>query len=355
MTSRRIVRVQTFQYLAEWTEGAFRMSGSRVATGHPSLVVRVETDDGLVGWGETCPNGPTYLESFFEGESAAAKILGDAVLGVDPAQLGRIGHRLDSTLRGSNAAKAAIDVACWDLLGKALDLPISDLLGGALQDSIPTWAALPIEAPERLAARALEALGTGAQVFQVKVGDSPRGDVERVRAVLDTVGPDAVVIADANGGWTLQDALLVAESLRATGIRLEQPCRSLADCAEVRRHTSLPLIIDESVASLEDLLRAHKIGATGINLKISKVGGLTRARAMRDLAQALRLTFTVDDTWGGSLATAAITHLARSCEPALLVAATRFSDWITPRIGSDVIGAGLGLMVDEDLLHANPC
>lgn len=358
----RISRVQVYEYDAAWVHGEYGMSHGRSARAQRSLVVRIRTDEGLEGWAETCPNGRTYLPSFVEGERAALAVLGPAVLGLDPRNTGRLTEQMDRVLLGARAAKAALDMACWDILGQATGLPICDLLGGRLQDSFLLFVAVPVDTLDSMATHVERDFTAGIRVFQVKVGDDPAADVARVRAVLEAAGPHCTVIADANGGWNLQSALLAARALDGLPVRLEQPCRTMADCAELRRHTSLPMILDEAVVTIEDLMLAKFVaGAGGLNIKPSRLGGFTRARAMRDAAQGLDMTFTIDDTWGGALTTAQNSQLAASCRSENLTAATFFSDWIEPLVattppaatpgrGAAPPLAGLGVRVHADML-----
>ena len=358
----KITKVQAFEYDAAWVHGDFGMSHGRSARSHRSMVVRVVTDEGIEGWAETCPNGRTHLPSFIEGERAALQVLSSAVVGLDPRNLGCVNATMDKVLLGSNAAKGALDIACWDLLGQAVGLPVCELLGGRIQETFPLFVAVPIDSLESMAGHLARDVAAGVRVFQVKVGDEPLADVARVRAVLDAAGPDSTVIADANGGWNLQSALLAARALDGLPVHLEQPCRTIADCAELRKHTSLPMILDECVVTIEDLMLAKFVaGASGLNLKPGRLGGFTRAKAMRDAAQGLGMTFTVDDTWGGALTTAQNAHLAASSQPDSLTGATFFSEWIQPLVatgpravaqgsGAAPNVPGLGVTVDLSLL-----
>ena len=199
----KITGITIYEYDAAWVHGAYGMSHGRTSGSHRSLVVRVGTDDGLEGWAETCPNGRTYLPSFVEGERAALGVLAPAVTGLDPRNLGRINQAMDEALLGSNAAKGAIDMACWDILGKSVDLPVCELLGGRMQESFPLFVAVPIDSLAAMRDHAQRDYDAGIRVFQVKVGDDPVTDVARVRAVLEVAGSDCTVIADANGGWNL--------------------------------------------------------------------------------------------------------------------------------------------------------
>ena len=357
-----IGRIQVFEYDAAWVHGDFGMSHGRSARAQRALVVRVTTDEGIEGWAEICPNGRTYLPSFAEGERAALEVLGPALLGADPRNLGRLNQMMDAELLGANAAKSAIDMACHDILGQAVGLPVCDLLGGRMQDSVPLFVAVPVDTVESMAGHVEREVANGIRVFQVKVGDDPATDASRVRAVLEAAGPECTVIADANGGWNLQSALLAARALDGLPVRLEQPCRTMADCARLRKHTSLPMILDECVVTIEDLMLAKFVtGAGGINLKPSRVGGFTRARAIRDTAQGLGMTFTVDDTWGGAVTGAQNVQFAASCARESLTGATSFADWIEPLVatvppavepGRAAPGElpGLGVSVHVDML-----
>jgi cis-L-3-hydroxyproline dehydratase len=358
----KISRLQVFTYDAAYRKGEYSMSGGRVSPHQPSLVLRIDTDEGLTGWGETCPHGRTYLPSFFEGELAALTVLAPTLLGQDPRNLAAVHEVMDRALLGSNAAKAVVDYACWDLLGKALGVPASELLGGRLQDTVPLFTALPVADAAEQTAFAAEELALGVRVFQVKVGDDPIEDADRVRAVVEAVGPGSTVLADANGGWDLSSALVAASRLADLPVRLEQPCASMADCAELRRHTHLPLVLDECVVTLADLVHArHVAGANGINIKPSRVGGLLKARQLRDTAQALGMVFNVDDTWGGSLSTAQIAAVAAGASPGSIMGVTSFPRVTRPSLGSgadDVVdgrlvvpvGPGLGVEVDTSVL-----
>lgn len=357
----KIAAIDVFGYEVRFAHGDYGLSRGRTSRGHRALVVRVRSEDGAEGWGETSPHGHTYLPSFVEGEEAALRLLGPAVLGLDPRDLGQVNRAMDATLLGGTAAKSAIDAACWDLFGHATGLPVATLLGGRLSETFRVFLAVPVGDPDGMATFAAREHALGLRVLQVKVGDDPLEDVARTRAVVEAVGDDTLVVVDANGGWTLQAALVAARRLEDLPIYLEQPCRTLTECAEVRRHTSLPLVLDESVGSLADLVAARAAGAGGVNLKPGKVGGLTKARAMRDAAVALGMTLTVDDTWGGGVVTAQNAHLAASTDPRNLVAASYFTEWTEPLlttgprmlpggIGSAPTAPGLGVDVDPAVL-----
>jgi L-alanine-DL-glutamate epimerase-like enolase superfamily enzyme len=359
----RIAQVDVFGHELTYVHGTFELSGGRAAAVESSTLVRVTTDDGLEGWGEACPLAGTYLASFAGGVRAALAVLAPALLGADPRNLAEINARMDAALLGQPAAKSPLDVACWDILGRATATPLATLLGGRVSERLPLYLAVPLDTPDATRARAAEAWAQGIRRFQLKVGGDPRADVASVRAALEVTGDDGVVVADANGGWSLQDALIAARLLEALPVYLEQPCRTLAECAHVRRATSLPLIFDEVVTDAASLVAARDAGAGTVNLKLGKVGGLTRARLLRDLAQSLGVSLTIEDTWGGDVATAAVSHLAASTLPTALFSVSFLNDAVAEHVaghqprshggcGSAPDGPGLGIEVDAAALGA---
>ena len=358
-----IKRVDVFGYDVHYVHGSYIMSGGRAVDALPSTVVRIATDRGLDGWGEVCPLGPSYLPAFAEGARAALRELAPALVGVDPTNLALVHDRMDATLLGHGYAKSPIDVACWDLLGKATGCSVATLLGGLRQSRYPLYIAVPMASPEQMAAYARARRQEGIHRFQLKIGGDPHTDRERVAQVCEATGDTDVVIADANGGWRLQDAIVAARLLGPLPrVHLEQPCPTLEECLYVRRHTDLPMILDEVITDVPSFLRAARAGAMdAINLKISKVGGLTRAKLIRDLAEALGIRVTVEDMWGGDIVTAAISHLAASTRPEMLFTVSFMNDWVRehiaghhPRsmdgIGETSHGAGLGIEVDASTL-----
>jgi L-alanine-DL-glutamate epimerase-like enolase superfamily enzyme len=314
-------------------EGSYRWSGGKAVTVFDSTVVRVETDQGLVGHGEVCPLGPFYLPAYPAGARAGLAELGPHLLGADPRELHKLDRRMEAALKGHPYVKSAVDMACWDLLGKAAGLPVCTLLGGRYGDDFVLYRAISQEAPEVMARRVADYRAEGYRRFQLKVGGDPDVDVERIRAVAAQLRPGDRLVADANTGWLVHDALRVVRAVRDVDVYIEQPCASYEECLTVRRHTDHPFILDEVVDSIDVLLRGRADGAMDcVNIKISKFGGLTRARQARDLCVSLGVAMTLEDSWGGDIVTAAIAHLAHSTPPQLLFTATDFNSYVTVRI-----------------------
>ncbi|NNK47716.1 MAG: mandelate racemase/muconate lactonizing enzyme family protein [Gemmatimonadetes bacterium] len=313
-------------------EGTYQWSGGKSVEVFDSTVVRLTTDVGLEGFGEVCPLGPVYLPSYAEGARTGIIELVPTLLGLDPRQLDVLNRAMDGAMKGHPYVKSAIDVACWDLLGKSAGVPISELLGGRNGSDFILYRAISQEDPDQMAAKVAEYRREGYRRFQLKVGADVDTDVERIRAVGAELKPGDVLIADANTGWLRHEALRVARAVRDVDVYIEQPCESYDECLGVRRRIDHPFILDESIDSVASLVRAHADAAADVvNLKISKLGGLTRARQARDLCVSLGLGMTIEDTWGGDIVTASIAHLAHSTPTRHLFTATDFNSYVTVR------------------------
>jgi cis-L-3-hydroxyproline dehydratase len=361
--STAIKRVDVFGYRLTYVHGDYVMSGGRTITALPSTVLRVTTDDGVEGFGETCPLGPTYLPAHAEGARAALRALAPAVLGLPVENLAAVNRALDAALMGHGYAKSAIDIACWDAYGKTVGLPVYQLLGGLLSEQFPLYLAVPLGSVADMAAYVAARRSEGIHRFQLKVGANPVEDAKRTRRIVDETSDEDIIVADANGGWQPQDAVIVARALETLPrVFLEQPCATLEGCLIVRHRTTMPMVLDESIYDVHSLLRAYEAKAMeAINLKISKVGGLTSARSIRELAETLGLRLTIEDTWGGDLVTAAVAHLAASTQRDSLFTVSFMNDWTNEHIagyeprsrnglGSAPPRPGLGIDVDVSTL-----
>jgi L-alanine-DL-glutamate epimerase-like enolase superfamily enzyme len=341
------------------------MSKGRELSSLRSVVARVTTRGGVSGVAEVCPLGATYLPGFAGGVLAALDELAPALIGVDATNLGAVDTAMEQVLRGHGYAKSVLDVACWDVLGKASETPLVTLLGGRRLEDFPLYVAVPLGPPAAMAAFTRTARQSGIHRFQLKIGGEPYEDAQRVAAVVEATDEEDVIVADANGGWRLQDATVAARLLEPLArVRLEQPCPTIEECLVIRRLTSLPMVLDEVITDVASLLRCHEAGAMdAINLKVSRVGGLSAARLVRDLAVELGLRLTIEDTWGGDLTTAVVSHLAASTAPEAFYAASFMNDWTLEHVagyeprssngrGSAPTGPGLGVEVDSERLGA---
>jgi cis-L-3-hydroxyproline dehydratase len=326
----RITRIRAYRVELPLHEGSYKWSGGKAVEVFDSTLVAVETDAGLTGWGEVCPLGPFYLPAYADGVRAGIGELGPHLVGLDPTELDVVNARMDAALKGHPYVKSGLDMACWDLLGKAAGLPVCVLLGGRQGEAVELYRAISQDSPARMAARVARYRAEGYRKFQLKVGGAVEEDVARIRAVRARLEVGDVLVADANTGWLPHQAARVVRAVRDVDVYIEQPCLSLEECLSVRRRTDHPFVLDESIDSLEALLRAHAAGGMDVvNLKISKVGGLTRARQLRDLCVSLGIALTIEDSWGGDVTTAAIAHLAHSTPESLRFSATDFNSYVT--------------------------
>ncbi|HEX9886069.1 MAG TPA: cis-3-hydroxy-L-proline dehydratase [Longimicrobiales bacterium] len=358
----RITAIHVFQVDLPLHEGSYNWSGGKSVQVFDSTIVRIETDEGLTGLGEVCPLGPFYLPAYGPGARTGIAELAPHVLGQDPLEIGRLNRLMDAALLGHPYVKSALDMACWDIVGKATGQPVCTLLGGRYGKDFVLYRAISQEAPEAMARRVAEYRDQGYRRFQLKVGGDPETDVRRIRAAREALEESDVLIADANTGWLMKDAARVVRAVRDVDVYIEQPCATYEECLSVRRRTDHPFILDESIDGLGPLLRGHADGAMdAVNLKIGKLGGITKTRQARDLCVELGVAVTIEDSWGGDIVTAAIAHVAHSTPPAFLFTATDFNSYVTVstaegapvRAGGRLAAStapGLGVEPREDVL-----
>ena len=332
----KISKISVFQVDLPLHEGSYNWAGGKSVKVFDSTVVRVETDEGITGHGEVCPLGPVYLPAYAEGARAGIQVLTPALLGQDPTQLVKLNRHMDATLKGHPYVKSAIDMACWDILGQATGQPVCNLLGGRYGDDFLLYRAISQEAPEAMAGKVAGYRAEGYRKFQLKVGGDPETDIERIRAVSAELQRGDVLIADANTGWLMHQAARVVRAVKDIDVYIEQPCETFEECYSIRKMTDHPFVLDESIDGLPILLRANSLQAMDVvNIKISKFGGLTKARQARDLCVSLGIAMTIEDSWGGDIITAAISHLAHSTPTELLFSSTDFNSYVTISIAND--------------------
>jgi L-alanine-DL-glutamate epimerase-like enolase superfamily enzyme len=326
----KIRKISIYQVDLPLHEGSYKWSGGKAVTVFDSTIVAVQTDGGITGYGEVCPLGPFYLPAFAAGCRAGIAELAPHLIGENPLELDRLNRRMDAALKGHPYVKSAIDIACWDILGKATQQPVCTLLGGRFGDDVVLYRAISQESPEEMASRVAGYRAEGYRRFQLKVGGDPDVDIKRIHTVAERLEPGDRLIADANTGWLMHDAMRVARAIRDVDVYIEQPCLSYDECLSIRRHTDRPFILDEVIDGISPLLRGHADGAMDVvNIKISKFGGLTRARQARDLCVSLGIAMTIEDSWGGDITTAAIAHLAHSTPEEFRFTATDFNSYVT--------------------------
>lgn len=341
----------------------------------PCDLVRVETDEGLVGFGEACPAYEFTGDTLWTVQDVIGEYLGPAVIGKDPFQLEAIVHCWERELWtvGNEAACAALEMALWDLQGKALGRPLYDLIGGRTRDGLVEVIAWGWDEPEALAEKTRRMRAEGITVFKIKVGDLPERDEQRVAAVREAAGPDARLTVDANQGWLdAKTAVRAIRLLEPHGIEFaEQPVRmdDLEAARFVRAHVDVPIALDETVRGPREALAAAKAGACDILVvKLMKTGGILNALKVNAIAEAAGISIMMGNMGESSLGLAAHFHLnvalanATHCDADLPWRPGGYSRDIGSGLRAELRDGvstvlvpqapGLGIALDEDAIAA---
>ncbi|MCP4384430.1 MAG: mandelate racemase/muconate lactonizing enzyme family protein [Hyphomicrobiales bacterium] len=348
-----------------------------------TVVIRVKTDSSVVGFGEA-GSIASYLNHTMGGLLDWLEAYADALVGADPLNLHDINQRIDKVSGesppGSQPARAAIDMAMHDIVGKARGVPVYDLLGGAYRTELELLTNLYEETPDEKAAAARRFVGQGFAGLKVKIGDSiildgrtPENleyEKQKLLAVLRSVGSEIYVDADANQSWANAGqvrgifASILDEAFYGN-LSLEQPLHhlNLKGHVELRDTLPIPIILDESVVSPEAVMQIAILGAADrIVVKVSRVGGLQRARQIVDICESAAIGVSIDTMPFTKLGDAAHCHLAATirdhypidAEGHLWFERTPFVGGFTIADGRAVLGdePGLGVDLDEEALAA---
>ena len=330
----KITGITAFKVDLPLKEGGYSW-GTQSFPSFDSTVVVIDTDEGMRGYGECCPLGPSYMPSFAEGARVGMQIIARALLGSDPRELDVVTQRMDASLKGHPYAKSALDMACWDLAAKAAGGSAATLLGGRFRDRVKLFRVISRDTPEAMVERLLEYRAEGFGRYQIKVGEQVDVDIVRIQAVTAALTDDEILAADANTGWRQHEAMRVADAVADLPLYIEQPCLTYAECLAIRPHLRRPLILDEVMDSRAAIRQGAADGAMDvINLKISRFGGLSGARRARDLCVDLGIVMTIEDTWGGEIASAAIAHLAASTPDGFHFQSSAFHDYHSKAIAT---------------------
>lgn len=295
-------------------EHPYSLSGGRLHVGElDSTLVLLETDVGIEGWGEGCPWGSTYLPAFPGGLRAGIEELAPAVLGSNPLRHDVFNRSMDTALPGHPYVKSPLDIACYDIAGKAHRLPVADLLGGLVDEAVMVQSSIPTGTPEQMVQSLRRSRARGYRVHSAKIGSGVAEDIERIRAIASALEPGESMTFDVNRAWLRDDAIRVMSATADVDAYFEEPCETYDENLAVRQRTTQPIILDETVKTHGDAQRVIADGACeAIGLKINRVGGLTKARKIRDLCVEAGIRMNIEETGGSALADTAAVHLAQS-------------------------------------------
>lgn len=330
-----------------------------------SIIVKVTTECGLVGWGESVPDEHITGETPHSTYSMLKNTLAPLMIGQNPMEFEKIHELMDKKVHRAPAAKAAIDIACFDIVGKKLGVPVYQLLGGRYHDKFPVTHVLSIDEPEKMADEAEEKVKEGYTSFKMKVGLEVASDVKRIKAVRQRVGEEIAIRVDVNQGWgNSANTLQALRHLEALGIDwLEQPVAQddIDAMVEIKSKSTVPVMIDEGMRDMVDMREIiAKRAADKVNIKLMKCGGIYPAMKLANMAEMAGIECQIGSMVESSVGSAAGFHVAFSkkiIKSVELTGPVKFSLDIGDLKGSYLIPfiqlnerPGLGVHVDETVL-----
>jgi len=332
-------------------------------TAMPSVIIKLTTDEGLVGWGESVPDEGVTGETIDGVFATLAQVLLPDLIGERPCNIEAWHARVGAAINGAYAAKAAIDIALFDLLGQVAGQPLYRLLGGDT-NHVKAPAVIGLSQPEELSLSLAPYISEGYEQFKLKLGGSLALDTRRVATARELLGRGATIKVDANQGWGSWDmALRVIRAIEPYDLELiEQPVKhwDYEGLKKVREHSPLPIMVDEGVRDARDLLAvARQGGIDWVNIKLMKCGGIMPAIKMAALAEAAGIKVQIGSMLESSIASFAGAHIHRA------LAAVKSSEMVGPRYFAQDIGnfsydrssvvftaaPGLGVLIDEERLR----
>lgn len=286
-------------------------------THSPNVVVRVTTDEEIMGYGEASTWHVVYGYDQQSVVQAIERYLGPAVIGTDPLDIEGIVSRMDFVLPKNRMAKAGIETACQDVRGKAAGLPLVRLLGGGNPEAVEVIAAVDIVPPSEAETLTRLWVEKGFGCIKIKVGLDVLEDVERVRVVRETAGPGMRLRVDGNQGYDRASAMKACKAFEAFDLQwIEQPLPEwdFEGMAALARNFSTPIAVDESIAGLHDVYRVATTGAADvINIKIAKCGGITNSLKIAHAAEAAGLPCFLGGCIETGVGTAVALHFGACC------------------------------------------
>ena len=329
----------------------------------PSIIVKITTDTGYVGYGEGVADEHVTGESWDSVYQVLKNTLAPRLIGENPRNMERIHDVMDAEIYGAPTAKAAIDIACYDAVGKSLGVPVYDLLGGRFHDEFPITHVLSIASPEDMAKEAEARVAAGYSSMKMKVGTKVEEDVKRIQAVREQVGEDIAIRVDVNQGWKNSATTLQGlQKLENCSLDwLEQPVKAddIDGMVEVKSKTAVPTMIDEGIRGIRDMREIiAKRAADKVNIKLMKCGGIYQANKLAHMAEMAGIECQIGSMVESSIGSAAGFHVAFSKKIITSVELTgplKFSKDVgnlhydVPFIRLNE-KPGLGIEIDEDVL-----
>lgn len=330
-------------------------------------ILRMETECGLVGWGETCTAPSYYLPTLASGARAAIAHAAPLILGADPRRINWIISRIDTAMRGQGPAKSAIEMTLWDLKGKAHGLPLVDIWGGRVVDDMPVMCLVDVDTPRRMLEETARYRTKGYKFYQHKIGEGSANDkIARIKMLMDDRRDDEIFWFDPNRAWTIQRGMAVLPMVAHLSPIIETPCESYEECKTLSKAVGLPMMLDEVMTGPDVMRRAAADGIIqSAVLKMSCTGGLRQHRHMLEVAQRHGVPCRIEDFYGSGLTLAAVSHLAQSLPAAATFALYDYHNEDVPvvknpfRVESgrvkvpDNCAPGLGVEVDAEVI-GNP-
>ena len=361
----KITRLSVYRVVLDaWGVQTRYTKSLRVPMPLETSVLRMDTDAGITGWGETM-TAPSYYAPFSPAAARAGiEVIAPALLGADPLAQRRLMEDVRFAMRGHGPTVSAVEMALWDVVGKARGLPLVDLWGGRAVDDMPVLCLVNVAEPEAQVAQIDAFRSDGYGLFQVKIGHgAPEDDVARIEACQAAMRPGERCWFDVNRAWTVQSAMRVLPRVAALGPLIEQPCETYAECRTVAQRCGLTLMLDEVIVDQESLTRAADDGVLAVAvLKLGATGGLSQHRHLAEIALRLGVPCRIEDFYGTGLTLAAVCHLAQGLPasatfglydyhlPAVPVVSDPFPvEGGRIRVPDDC-GPGLGVTVEETVL-----
>ena len=327
-------------------------------------ILRLDSDDGVVGWGETCTPPPFYMPTLSSGAREAVRHLAPLLLGADTDRPNAIMRAIDLAMRGHRPAKSVIEMALWDLFGKRCGRSLVDLWGGRVAERLPVLAMASAGTPEQTMASIARYREAGYRHFQVKIGlAGHEQDIDTITRVCESLLPEERCWFDVNRGWSLDDAMQVLPRVAHLSPLLEQPCETYEECLSLSRRFGFGLMLDELIDSPDALIRAHADGIIDVAvLKLASTGGIGRQRALSELAHHYRIPLRIEDYFGTGITMAAVAQIVHSLPQSACFAMYDYHLPELPVVRNPIAvsegwlsmpmdyGPGLGVEVDESLL-----